>query len=55
MKSKNKNTGLPWYDEIACWIGSIFLLPIMLPLILAGIIFAIGMVIFDKINDGFGH
>ena len=52
MKPKNN---MSWYDEIACWLGAIILLPIMVPLIFAGLLFAIGMVIFDKINDGFGH
>lgn len=55
MKFKERNEGLPWYEEMVCWIGSIVLLPITIPLAGAFLVFGIAMIVFDKINDGFGH
>ena len=49
------NNKLPWYEELACWAGAVLLLPIMIPLVVAGLFFGAAMVIFDKANDGFGH
>ena len=53
--SAYSNNKLPWYEEIVCWIGAIILLPIMIPLVIAGLLFGIAMIIFDRGNDGFGH
>lgn len=55
MKFVENNQKLPWYEELLCWIGAILLIPLTVPLMLAGIVFGIAMAIFDKINDGFGH
>ena len=55
MKFKVNDKKLPWYEELACWIGSIMLLPITIPLVFAALFFGMAMIIFDKINDGFGH
>jgi hypothetical protein len=54
MFARNNNK-LPWYSEVSAWLGAILLLPIMIPLLAAGLIFGIAMIIFDKVNDGFGH
>ena len=55
MKFKQRVRRLPWHQEIPCWIGAILLLPIMLPLMVAAMLFGMAMIIFDKVNDGFGH
>ena len=55
MKFQPRSYKLPWYKEVCCWIGAILLLPIMIPLVVAGLFFGAAMIIFDKVNDGFGH
>jgi hypothetical protein len=56
MSKKVQN---PWcpkpIDEIISWMMAIVLLPVMIPLIGAALLFAVAMIIFDKVNDGFGH
>ena len=55
MKFEARDNKLPWYEEAICQIGAIILLPITIPLTIAFLFFGIAMIIFDKINDGFGH
>jgi hypothetical protein len=55
MKLKSRYNKLPWYEEVLCQVGAILLLPITIPLAVAFVFFGIAMIVFDKINDGFGH
>ena len=55
MKFEPVNKKLPWYEEALCQVGAILLLPITIPLAVAFVFFGIAMIVFDKLNDGFGH
>jgi hypothetical protein len=58
MFVKNNNNiprKLHWYEEIACWIGAILILPFALPIILVFLISGIGLYFYDKWNDGLNN
>ena len=46
---------LKWYEEVACWIGAMLVLPFTIPLMLLFIVSAVALWIYSRINDGLGN